>query len=96
VYCINCGYNNHSSPAIHDGLVFIGSADRSFYATDIVTGQEKWTFKTEGLVDSSPSISEATLFGNMAGKLYALQWLKAHQYHSNKIYCKNPVKDKYC
>ena len=36
----------HSSPALLDGTVFIGSWDTYLYALDAATGKEKWRFKT--------------------------------------------------
>jgi outer membrane protein assembly factor BamB len=36
----------HSSPALLDGTVFIGSWDTYLYALDAATGNEKWRFKT--------------------------------------------------
>jgi len=36
----------HSSPAVADGTLFIGSWDTYLYALDAATGKEKWRFKT--------------------------------------------------
>jgi outer membrane protein assembly factor BamB len=36
----------HASPAISDGVLFIGSWDSYFYAIDAARGKEKWRFKT--------------------------------------------------
>ena len=36
----------HGSPAIAEGVLFVGSWDQFFYALDAATGKEKWRFKT--------------------------------------------------
>jgi outer membrane protein assembly factor BamB len=36
----------HASPAVSDGMVFVGSWDSYFYALDASTGKQKWRFKT--------------------------------------------------
>jgi eukaryotic-like serine/threonine-protein kinase len=70
-----------SSPAIADGLAYIGSEDRAgigapaghLYAVDIGTGQQKWKFKTAGAVNSSPAVSSNVVyFGSMDGNFYAV------------------------
>src|SRR5260221_13863594 len=45
-----------SSPAIVNGLAFIGSEDGNLYAIDIKTGRRTWKFPTGGAVHSSPAI----------------------------------------
>jgi glucose dehydrogenase len=37
-----------SSPAINDGLVYIGSADANVYAIDLEKGHKVWAYPTEG------------------------------------------------
>src|SRR5271163_571689 len=37
-----------SSPAIADGMLYIGSSDHFLYALDAATGNLKWKFKTAG------------------------------------------------
>ena len=62
-----------SSPAIADGVVYIGSLDGRLYALDARTGEEKWSFKTDGRVYSSPAIAGSMVyFGSGDGRLYAL------------------------
>jgi len=45
-----------SSPVIAGGMVYVGSLDNWLYALDAETGQEKWTFQTDGAVYSSPAV----------------------------------------
>jgi outer membrane protein assembly factor BamB len=65
----------HSSPAVAGGLVVAGSRDKKLYALDAVTGKEKWSFTTEGMVDASPVIiAERVYVGcvNDDGNFYVL------------------------
>jgi len=67
-----------SSPAVSEGVVYIGSNDRQvpstyhLYAIDAKTGKEKWKFETEGSVESSPIVSEGVVYFNVLLHLYAL------------------------
>lgn len=62
-----------SSPAISDGIAYIGSEDKNLYAVDIRTGRLKWKFQTGGAVHSSPAVSKGTVyFLSMDGNFYAL------------------------
>src|SRR5476649_1719851 len=42
--------------AVTDSLVITGSRDRKVYALDRKTGNEAWSFVTEGMVDASPVV----------------------------------------
>ena len=46
----------YASAAVTDKLVVIGSRDRKVYALDRATGNEAWSFVTEGMVDASPVV----------------------------------------
>lgn len=71
-----------SSPAIVDGIVYVGSNDRRVYALDAGTGDRIWTFTTDGEVRSSPAVSGGIVYigseygnvleKNTRGDLYAL------------------------
>jgi outer membrane protein assembly factor BamB len=50
-----------SSPAVADGVVYIGSWDGSLFALDAATGAERWRFTTPE--DSSPGASPAVADG---------------------------------
>ncbi|MEU3491240.1 protein kinase domain-containing protein, partial [Streptomyces massasporeus] len=45
----------YSSPAVVDGIVYIGSADKKVYALDAATGTPRWTHTTGAGVYSSPA-----------------------------------------
>jgi outer membrane protein assembly factor BamB len=62
-----------SSPAVADGLVYIGSADGKMYAIDRDTGLVRWKFATKGRVVSSPAVvGGAVYFTSYDSDLYAL------------------------
>ncbi len=67
------GSSTQSSPAVVNGLVYIGSFDKHIYAIDAETGQEKWKFETGSPVWSSPAVVEGVLYiGSNDHYLYAL------------------------
>ena len=45
-----------SSPAVADGVVYIGSSDNFLYAIDAATGKQRWKFDAHGNVASSPAM----------------------------------------
>jgi hypothetical protein len=62
-----------TSPAIADGVVYIGAMDGHLYAIDEQTGKEKWNFKSRMPIASSPAVSNGSLyFVSSAGSLAAL------------------------
>ena len=63
------------SPAIANGVIFIGSTDGNVYALDQETGKQKWKFKTfaSRQVTSTPTIANGLVyFGAFDGILYAV------------------------
>lgn len=62
-----------SSPAVVDGVVYIGSRDQSLYAINAETGVEIWSFATGGAIVTSPAVVEGRVFTtSFDGFLYAL------------------------
>ena len=62
-----------TSPAIADGVVYIGAMDGHLHAIDQETGKEKWNFKSRLPIASSPAVAGNTLyFVSTAGSLAAL------------------------
>jgi len=51
-----------SSPAVVNGVVYIGSSDGALYAVDQKSGQQKWKTGTRGPVASSPAVAEGMVF----------------------------------
>jgi len=55
------------------GTVYVGSSDGHLYALDASTGEERWSFETDGEVISSPAVVDGTVYvGSNDGHLYAL------------------------
>ncbi|HEY4326659.1 MAG TPA: PQQ-binding-like beta-propeller repeat protein [Mucilaginibacter sp.] len=62
-----------SSPAISNGIVYIGSEDSNLYAIDQKTGKQLWKFTTGGAVNSSPAVyNNMVCFGSFDGNYYAI------------------------
>ncbi len=62
-----------SSPAIVDGVAFVGSTDGAMYAVDVETGTQKWKFQTDARITSSPAVSGGVVyFTSFDGKFYAV------------------------
>jgi outer membrane protein assembly factor BamB len=63
----------HSSPAVVDGTVYVGSRDGNLYALNADTGEKLWAFKTGSWVESSPVVVGGVVYvGSNDGYLYAL------------------------
>jgi len=63
-----------STPVIDgDGNIYVGSADRHFYAL-APDGTERWSFETGEIIDSSALLDDAgaVIFGSGDGTVYAL------------------------
>ena len=63
-----------TSPAVHDGVVYVGSSDARFeQAIDLRTGKEIWKTNSIQAVWSSPAITENHVcFGDFSGTLFSL------------------------
>lgn len=69
-----------SSPAIVDGIVYIGTRDESnskyhaIHAVDLKTGKKLWQFKANAQVQSSPAVEDGVVYAStVRGTLYALE-----------------------
>jgi len=63
----------NSSPAIVNGVVYVGSNDGNLYALDEKTGAVKWTFAAQARIPSSPAVSDGLVyFGSYDGTFYAV------------------------
>ena len=62
-----------SSPAVANGVVFVGSFDKNLYALEASSGALLWSYLTLDKVISSPAISdEAVYFGSYDHLVYAV------------------------
>jgi outer membrane protein assembly factor BamB len=62
----------HSSAAVNDKYVVVGSRDKRLHCIDRQTGKGLWMFNTRGKVDNSPVIvGDRVFFGSQDGNLYA-------------------------
>lgn len=62
-----------SSPAVSDGIVYVGSGDHFVYALDAATGALRWKFATGNVVHASPAVSNGTVYiGSWDRYMYAL------------------------
>ncbi|MEM9703704.1 MAG: PQQ-binding-like beta-propeller repeat protein, partial [Planctomycetota bacterium] len=71
-----------SSPAVHQGRVYVGDEDGFLHAVDAATGEGRWTFQTGAEIISSPTVATipgadgnpetVVLFGSYDANLYCL------------------------
>ena len=57
-----------ASAAVTDALVVVGSRDKRVRGLDRKTGNEVWSFLTEGQVDSSPVVVGDRVYRRLAGR----------------------------
>ena len=62
-----------SSPAVGDGMVYIGDLSGILHAVAVQDGSVKWSFQTDGEIRSSPVLADdRVLIGSYDGSLYGL------------------------
>ena len=70
--------NSPSSPAVVNGVVYIGSRDDNLYALNASTGVKLWSFTTGGEVIASPAVANGVVYigsynqNTNDGTMYAL------------------------
>ena len=63
-----------SSPAVANGMAFVGSTDGNLYAVDLDSGTQKWKLFTGVRVTSSPAVEDGVVyFGSYSGRFYAVE-----------------------
>jgi len=68
-----CEDEVRSSPAVRDGVVYIGAYDNNLYALNADNGKFLWKYATEGSIASSPAVFEGRVFvGSADHSLYAV------------------------
>jgi len=64
--------NSDSYPVFVNDIVYIGARDNKLYAFDKETGEEIWTYETDGWLDGAPAISRGMLYAvSRDGYVYA-------------------------
>ena len=67
------GRDVDSSPAVANGVVYVGSDDNNVYALNASTGALLWKYTTGNQVDSSPAVANGVVYvGSEDGNVYAL------------------------
>ena len=62
-----------SSPAVSNGLVYVGDLAGVLHAVDAGTGEAAWTYQTDGEIKSSPVVTgDIVLIGSYDAHLYGL------------------------
>ena len=65
--------SSFSSPAVADGVVYVGADDNNVYALDAFTGVELWRYTTDWVVRSSPAIANGVVYvGSWDRNVYAI------------------------
>lgn len=60
-----------ATPAIRDGVVYVGGNDQHLYALNLATGDEVWRSEI-GEVDAAPAVVDGMVFAHTDGALVAL------------------------
>ena len=73
-WAVSIGGNSTSTPAIHEGVIFIGSDDGNVYALDATaSGAVLWTYSTGDSVWASPAVADGKVYvGSLNHWFYAL------------------------
>jgi outer membrane protein assembly factor BamB len=67
------GFFVHSSPAVANGVVYVGSFDNNVYALNASTGTLLWRYRTGFYVYSSPAVANGVVYvGSTDNNIYAL------------------------
>jgi outer membrane protein assembly factor BamB len=70
------GLYGFSTPAVVDGMVYVGSLDGNLYVLDALTGKERWRFRTGISIQSSPAVAGGMVYiGSNDHYLYAVDAL---------------------
>ncbi|HTS70523.1 MAG TPA: PQQ-binding-like beta-propeller repeat protein [Terriglobia bacterium] len=66
------GNVNRSTPAVRDGVVYVGSGTGILYAIDAASGNLKWKFATPSEISSSPAVAEGLVYVNSDSGFFAV------------------------
>jgi outer membrane protein assembly factor BamB len=83
------------SPAVVNGVLYMGDCDRTFYAFDTHTGKNLWAAGISGGVGASPAIANGIVYiGSWKGSIYALNARTGRElwsYPTNSLVDTSPV-----
>jgi outer membrane protein assembly factor BamB len=80
-----------STPAIHNGLLFIADCGRKFHCLEAATGKALWTHEIKGEVWSSPLVADGKVYlGTRSGNFYVFAASKEKQVLAN-VELGNPI-----
>jgi outer membrane protein assembly factor BamB len=81
------GTSVHSSAAVVDGEVYVGSEDGWVYCLDAVNGTQLWSYTTGGPVRSSPALANGEVYvGSGDNRVYCLDALSGTRIWSYTAY----------
>jgi len=73
------GGSVESSPAVVNGVAYVGSEDRHVYALNADTGTLLWSYSTADMVTSSPAVVNGVVYvASVDGNVYALDSATGH------------------
>jgi outer membrane protein assembly factor BamB len=73
-WSFSTGGDVESSPAVVNGVLYVGSDDGNVYALNAATGALKWSVATGAPVQSSPAVAKSIVYvGSSNGDVYALK-----------------------
>lgn len=62
-----------TTPAVADGVVYVGATDSNLYALSATSGRHLWSFRAQGAILSPPTVVDGVVyFGSSDGRVYAL------------------------
>jgi len=62
-----------TTPAVSEGIVYVGATDGNLYALAAPTGKYLWSFRAQGAILSPPTVvNDVVYFGAADGKVYAI------------------------
>ncbi|MDH7475368.1 MAG: serine/threonine-protein kinase [Anaerolineae bacterium] len=89
LWTFKCEDEVRSSPAVVDGVLYVGAYDNNLWAIDAQKGEFIWKYPTEGGIASSPCVwKDLVLFGSEDRLLYAVFT------HSGRIAWTCPTQDR--
>src|ERR1700694_4846502 len=71
-WSVSTNYQIISSPVVDNGVLFVGSNNKHFYALDSKSGKALWSYTARADIGSSPAIANGIVYvGSSDDKVYA-------------------------